>query len=136
MRLDSKLAFDLKVFASLISRAPLLGESSMSPAEFMRLMPEESASAALETNNERGPCWFFRSADCLWEYATFIRPSGQGAVTAHLWIYELLHGPIAKGLRVDHLCEIKRCVNPDHLEAVTNAENVKRSKDRRKAERR
>jgi hypothetical protein len=37
-----------------------------------------------------------------------------------------LVGPILDGLVIDHLCSVRRCCNPDHLEAVTNAENTRR----------
>lgn len=45
----------------------------------------------------------------------------------HRTVYELLVGPIAAGLEIDHLCHVRRCCNPSHLEAVTHAENVARS---------
>lgn len=47
---------------------------------------------------------------------------------AHRLAYEDAFGPIPEGLTVDHTCKVKRCVNPDHLEAVTRAENVRRSR--------
>ncbi|WP_407942939.1 HNH endonuclease signature motif containing protein [Luteipulveratus halotolerans] len=40
--------------------------------------------------------------------------------------YELANGPIADGMTVDHLCRNKRCVRPEHLEAVTRGDNVRR----------
>jgi hypothetical protein len=36
-------------------------------------------------------------------------------------------GPIPEGLTIDHLCRAIRCVNPAHLEPVTNAENIRRA---------
>jgi len=47
-------------------------------------------------------------------------------VPAHRWSYEQSKGPIPDGLELDHLCRVRHCVNPDHLEAVTHTENVRR----------
>ena len=45
---------------------------------------------------------------------------------AHRVIYEREVGPIPRGMELDHLCRVKACVNPDHLEVVTKSENAKR----------
>jgi hypothetical protein len=45
---------------------------------------------------------------------------------AHRVAYELLVGPIPDGLTLDHLCRVRACVNPAHLEPVTLEENVAR----------
>lgn len=45
----------------------------------------------------------------------------------HIVAYELTHGPVPDGLEIDHLCRTTWCCNPDHLEAVTHSENVRRA---------
>lgn len=45
---------------------------------------------------------------------------------AHRFVYTLLVGPVPDGLELDHLCRVRACVNPDHLEPVTHEENVRR----------
>ncbi len=56
-------------------------------------------------------------------------------VYAHRYAYELLVGPIPEGLTLDHLCRVPACVNPDHLEPVTKAENIRRAARTRHEER-
>lgn len=49
-------------------------------------------------------------------------------IVAHRAFYEEAKGPIPSGLVIDHTCFNPSCVNPDHLEAVTNKENVRRGR--------
>ena len=45
---------------------------------------------------------------------------------AHRYAWELLRGPIPEGLSIDHLCRVRHCVNPDHMEPVTWKTNTMR----------
>lgn len=68
-----------------------------------------------------------------WEWAKSVTSGGYGSVCvnaktslAHRVFYERLVGPIPEGCEIDHLCRNRRCVNPDHLEAVPRSENLRR----------
>ena len=74
-------------------------------------------------------CWEWRAAMFANGYGQF-RHKGQN-VKAHRIAYELLVGLIPEGLTIDHLCSNKRCVNPDHLEPVTQLENTRRATARK-----
>lgn len=50
----------------------------------------------------------------------------QKIVQSHRWLFERWFGSIPDGLVLDHLCRNSACVNPDHLEPVSQAENVRR----------
>lgn len=68
-----------------------------------------------------------------WLWTGALQPTGYGSMhlkgrsgRAHRAAYEALVGPIPTNLTLDHLCRTRCCVNPDHLEPVTQRENVLR----------
>lgn len=48
-------------------------------------------------------------------------------VALHRWMYEMCRGVIPDGMEIDHICRVRNCVNPDHLEPVTSSENKRRA---------
>lgn len=73
-----------------------------------------------------GGCWFWQATVTHEGYGTHY--IGGKGVRAHRWIWEALVGDIPDGLELDHWCVNPICVNPDHLEPVTGAENQRRRK--------
>jgi len=81
----------------------------------------------VEDRDYATPCWIYknkRGPRKPGKYNT-VRIHGK-QVYAHRVMYEQEVGPIPPGLVLDHLCRQSTCIRPDHLEAVTNAENVRR----------
>jgi len=60
----------------------------------------------------------------------YIRFNGRDQ-PAHRVAYELAIGPIPTGHEVDHSCQVRACIEPTHLEAVTHAENQRRIRGRK-----
>lgn len=74
-------------------------------------------------------CWLWLASTTRDGYGRFGRGGRRaGVAPAHRYAYELTYGEIERGLVVDHLCRTPGCVRPDHLEAVTQAENVRRGR--------
>ena len=73
-------------------------------------------------------CW-------IWIAALYSEINGKGYahfwnkehhISGHRFAYEHYRGPIPKGMHIDHLCRVRCCVNPWHLELVTCKENIRR----------
>jgi len=74
--------------------------------------------------------------DACWEWLASKGGEGYGQIKAggadrrmlgaHRVAWELLAGPIGDSLVIDHLCRNRGCVNPRHMQPVTNGENVRR----------
>lgn len=70
-------------------------------------------------------CWLFTGCLVRGGYG-HIRVAGRSRLV-HRVMYEATYGPIPEGLHVDHLCRVRNCCRPDHLEAVTREVNLARS---------
>lgn len=81
--------------------------------------------------------------DSCWLWRGFIDKAGYGRIReggretpvlyAHRVSLELAGRPVPPGREADHLCNVRHCVNPAHLEAVTASENIQRSYERGRA---
>jgi hypothetical protein len=81
-----------------------------------------------ERTDKSGECWIWRGAAYRYGVIRYQRH----CYLVHRLAYELVKGPIPEGLTIDHLCMVRRCVNPAHMEPVTLRENSQREMAHRK----
>lgn len=85
-----------------------------------------------EEDHSLGPCWIIEKAGSN-GYSSF-RPTGtRMSVSGHKYAYELMVSEVPDDLELDHLCRVRNCVNPYHLDPVTHQVNIQRSHDYRSA---
>lgn len=76
-------------------------------------------------------CWLWTASLDPDGYGMFTvgqRPDGRWKMDkAHRYAYMAFVGEIPEGKEIDHLCRVRSCVNPAHLETVTHRENIHRS---------
>lgn len=73
-------------------------------------------------------CWLWTGSLSSTGYGNIpVNPPSSKSIGVHRLSYETSIGPIPDGLEIDHLCRVRHCVRPDHLEAVTHAVNLARS---------
>jgi hypothetical protein len=75
----------------------------------------------MELVDTTGDCWIWLGLTDRDGYAT-----RGDRKQLHRWFYRFLVGEIVPGMEIDHLCRVRNCLNPDHLEPVTQAENKRR----------
>lgn len=75
-----------------------------------------------------GDCWLWTGGQSVNGYGSCLDYLAETPRTtyAHRLSWRIHRGEIPEGLQIDHLCRNKLCVNPDHLEPVTQSENLKR----------
>jgi hypothetical protein len=72
-----------------------------------------------------------------------VNPNGYGCITlmkgkpwrTHRLAYYLTYGDIPEGCIIGHKCDVRRCCNPDHLEAITHDENMRQMVERGRSSR-
>lgn len=77
-----------------------------------------------ECDPSLGPCWLWTASTVPAGYGQF--SVGDRMVMAHRWLYEQVVAGLPKTLHLDHLCRVRHCVNPDHLDPVSQQENNRR----------
>lgn len=94
------------------------------PGHGRRHEAQDVASRFFRRIDKTESCWLWTGRKNRGGYG---RLTINGTTTgAHRWSYEYHVGPIPEGLVIDHLCRTRACVNPAHLEPVTNTENIRR----------
>ena len=79
----------------------------------------------IEFAGYKTPCWIWKRKLLDTGYGYRIQQKYKSPM-AHKQLWEMVNGEVPEGLELDHLCRVRACVRPDHLEAVTHAVNVQR----------
>ena len=109
----------------MLDQSPTFGDCRLPPRFWAKVNPSGRVPAH---RPELGCCWEWigatnRAGYGQFEVGTFAAHKVRGA---HRVAYEALNGVIPEGLQCDHLCRNRACVNPAHIEPVTNRENARR----------
>lgn len=69
-------------------------------------------------------CWIWCGAINGSGYGVVRIPGVRSPKMAHRAAWEAINGPVPPGMEVDHICNVRACCNPDHLQCITHAENI------------
>lgn len=76
-----------------------------------------------------GPCWLWIAQLDAFGYGRLFHSPNRSTL-AHVISWEIVNGSVPNGLELDHLCRVRHCINPVHLEAVTQLVNCMRGNGR------
>lgn len=107
------------------------------PARWNTIVVPDAVAQRARTNIDvdANGCWISRYSVASHGYAQIgwsVRGHPQGKknrmVLAHRASWTAVNGQVPMGMTIDHLCKVRRCVNPDHLRLLPNYENSRRNK--------
>jgi hypothetical protein len=90
----------------------------------MQLTENQLENFFKKVNKTPGSCWIWTG--CINQNGYGLVRLNKKTCSTHRILYEYYKGPIPEGLDIDHLCRVRNCVNPGHLEAVTTRVNILR----------
>jgi len=97
------------------------------PSSYIATLPwAERLELKIQRPEEPAGCWIWTGAKD-WRGYGIAGTANHGSTTAHRDVYQHLVGPVPDDLELDHLCRVRACVNPAHLEIVTHQENSRRA---------
>ena len=115
---DALAAYDAEDFAAT-------REKSAEDSDGLRFWSKVRQDMVSEYAPHLGACWIWAAGRFQTGYGNFYLDGG--VHYAHRVAYEIEVGPIPEDFEIDHLCRVRPCVRPSHLEAVTKQENIRRA---------
>ena len=114
--------------SDLMDRTPER-QTSLTPADANLLAWAETLPPRIRSKINIDPegCWWFTASVGTHGYGALWDAEQGRVTTAHRLVFELYTGQPLDRLPLDHLCRNRLCVRPDHLEQVTDAENIARA---------